>query len=102
MSICTSLDLYFEISPPMSENPLNESQSRVTSHHPPKRGMGHYIICLDLKLIKTFFSCLFQFPSSFFNTMIAPLIFTTLTIMFFSLMTKLKLTNNVKSRYFPK
>ena len=72
MSISTSLDLYFEMGPSMSENQLKESQSRVASHHPPRWGMGRHIICLDLKLIKTFFSCLFQFPSSFFNIMIAP------------------------------
>ena len=32
MSICTSLDLYFKMGPPMSENQLKESQSRVVSH----------------------------------------------------------------------
>ena len=43
MSICTSYDLYFEMDPPMSENQVKESQSRVVSHHPPRRGMGRYI-----------------------------------------------------------
>ena len=42
MSICTSLDLYFEMGPPMSENQVKESQSRVASHHSPRRGMGRY------------------------------------------------------------
>ena len=44
MSICTSLDLYFEMGPLMSENQVKESQSSVASHHPPKRGMGRYNI----------------------------------------------------------
>ena len=42
MSICTSLDVYFEMGSPMSENKVKESQSHVASHHPPKRGMGRY------------------------------------------------------------
>ena len=42
MSICTSLDLYFEMCPPMLENQVKESQSRVASHHSPRQGMGHY------------------------------------------------------------
>ena len=43
MSICTRLDLYFEMGPPMSKNQVKESQSRVASHHPPRRGMGRYM-----------------------------------------------------------
>ena len=31
MSICTSLDLYFERGPPISENQVNESQSHIAS-----------------------------------------------------------------------
>ena len=42
MSICTSLDLYLEMNSPISENQVKKSQSRLTSHHPPRRGMGHY------------------------------------------------------------
>ena len=42
MSICTSLDLYFEMGPPMLENQVNESQSHVASHHPHRPGMGRY------------------------------------------------------------
>ena len=45
MSICTSLDLYIEMGPPMSENQVKESQSHVASRHSPRRGMGHYRIC---------------------------------------------------------
>ena len=44
MSICTSLVLYFEMGPLMSENQVKESQSSVTTHHPPRRGMGCYRI----------------------------------------------------------
>ena len=46
MSICTSLDLYFEMGLPMSENQVNESQSRVASHGPLRRAMGRYIVRL--------------------------------------------------------
>ena len=35
-------DLYFEMGPPMSENPVKESQSHVASHNPPRQGMGRY------------------------------------------------------------
>ena len=42
MSICISLDLYFEMGPPMSENQVQESQSHVASHGLPRRGMGRY------------------------------------------------------------
>ena len=42
MSICTSLDLYFKMGPPMSENQVKESQSSVASQPLPKRGMGRY------------------------------------------------------------
>ena len=42
MSICISSDLYFEMGLPMSENRVNESQSCVASHHPPRQGMGLY------------------------------------------------------------
>ena len=42
MSICTSLDLYFEMSPLISENKVKGSQSRVASHHQPRRGMERY------------------------------------------------------------
>ena len=48
MSICISLDLYFEMGPPMSENQLKESQSCVASHHPPRLGMGRYTSGLPL------------------------------------------------------
>ena len=33
MSICTILDLYFEMGSPMLENQVKESQSRMASHH---------------------------------------------------------------------
>ena len=46
MSICTSLDLYFEMGPPMSENQVKEFQSHVTSHHPSRQGMGRYKVSL--------------------------------------------------------
>ena len=36
----TSLDLYFQMGPPMSENQVKESQSHVASYHSPRRGMG--------------------------------------------------------------
>ena len=48
MSICTSLDLYFKMGPPMSENQVKDSKSRVASHHSPRRGMGLYKLCLPL------------------------------------------------------
>ena len=38
MSICISLDLYFEIGSPMSEDQVKESQSRVASHHLSRQG----------------------------------------------------------------
>ena len=44
MSICISLDLYFEMDPPMLENQFKKSQSRVASHLSPRWGMGCYII----------------------------------------------------------
>ena len=44
MSIYTSLDLYFKMGPPMLKNQVKESQSRVASHHLPRRGMGRYNI----------------------------------------------------------
>ena len=43
MSICTGLDLYFEMGPLMSEKHVKESQSRVASHHLPRRGTGRYM-----------------------------------------------------------
>ena len=43
MSICISLDLYFKMGSPMSENQVKESQSRVASHHLPRQGTGRYI-----------------------------------------------------------
>ena len=43
MSICTSLDFYFEMGLPMSENQVNKAQSRVASHHLLRWGMGRYI-----------------------------------------------------------
>ena len=46
MSICTSLDLYFEMGIPMSENRVKESQSCVASHHPPRRGTRRSTKCL--------------------------------------------------------
>ena len=45
MSICTSLDLYFEMGLPMLENQVNESQSHAASHRSLKRGMGCYNKC---------------------------------------------------------
>ena len=42
MSICTSLDLYFEMGPPISENQVKESWSRVVSHHPSRWGTRRY------------------------------------------------------------
>ena len=50
MSICTSLDLYFKMSPSMSENQVKEYQSCVVSHHPLRRGTGRYNThAIDLK-----------------------------------------------------
>ena len=64
MSICTSLDLYFKIGPPMSENQLKESQSRVASYHPPRRGLGSYMFppsfCLVCVWIGKSFSMLLE------------------------------------------
>ena len=42
MSICISLDSYFKMGPPMSENQVKEYQSCVASYHPPRWGMGRY------------------------------------------------------------
>ena len=52
MLICTSLDLYFEMGPPMLENKVKESQSCVVSHHSPRRGMGRYkgFMCLVISI----------------------------------------------------
>ena len=49
MLICISLDLYFEMGPPMSKNQVKESQSRVASHHPLRWGIGRYR-CQDKNL----------------------------------------------------
>ena len=44
MSICTSLDLYFEMGPPLSENQVKESQSRLASPHQPRWGLGRHTL----------------------------------------------------------
>ena len=64
MSICTSLDLYFEMGPPMSENQVKESQSRVASHHPTRRGTGRYMHPLR-EWNRTFISLHFLIPFHF-------------------------------------
>ena len=45
ISLC-NYEYMIEMDSPMSENQVKESQSRVASPHPLRRGMGLYITCV--------------------------------------------------------